>query len=143
MLKTNEKWFVNLANEDIPDEIIRLLQHGERFSLPIIGEKKKVIYEFIKNLEVNLTSIESKEKPAIRNMVVSTLKDYIKNNILINNNDKTIQDLCRSVYQYSKHNKDMLFTRADKGSVTVAIDRATYNNKMQKLLQDREIHTKR
>jgi len=60
---TNKKWFLNLSNSVIPEEVSTLLQLGERFSLPMYhdGDKKLAIHEFIKNVESDLALRKSNQ----------------------------------------------------------------------------------
>jgi len=50
--KIQDKWFVNLCQKTIPNEVISLLQLGKRFSLPsITNNRDKTMIEFIKCIE--------------------------------------------------------------------------------------------
>jgi len=40
---TNSKWFINLSNTTIPQEVSTLLQFGDRFCLPMQSNKKFAI----------------------------------------------------------------------------------------------------
>ena len=47
----NNDWFINTTNQVVPKEVIYLLQLGDKFSLPFGGNKNKLIFEFIKDME--------------------------------------------------------------------------------------------
>jgi len=49
--------------------------------------------------------------------------------------------MVKSTVEFTHNNPDIIFTRADKGNVTVALERNTYNDKMEELLQDRETYS--
>jgi len=46
----------------------------------------------------------------------------------------------KTTARFCKENPNIIFTRADKGNVTVAMDREEYNKKMEELLQDKNIY---
>jgi len=58
---TNNKWFINLSDINIPHEVSILLQLGERFCLPMHLDKKYAIHEFIKDIESNASFHETKK----------------------------------------------------------------------------------
>ena len=47
-----------------------------------------------------------------------------------------ILDAARSVKEFMRINPNIIFTKADKGNVTVAIERTEYVNKMEAMLSD-------
>lgn len=55
--------------------------------------------------------------------------------------DNKLIDMCRSTSKFLKQNRDIFLTRADKGNITVAINRSTYNRKMTELLNDTDTYT--
>jgi len=67
---TNKKWFLNLTDTTIPQEVSSLLQLGERFCLPSHLNKKSAIHEFIKDIESNSALHKSKNQTLIRNIVI-------------------------------------------------------------------------
>ena len=52
-----DKWFINLCNKTIPPEVCCLLHLGENFYLPNSSNKKIAVYEFIKDIESNITNV--------------------------------------------------------------------------------------
>lgn len=80
--KTNEKWFYNLTDTNIPTDVSRLLQMGCNFCLPISFDKRNAIYGFIKDLEsINNMNIALRLTP-IRNMAIPLLLDFISKKVL-------------------------------------------------------------
>jgi len=49
-------------------------------------------------------------------------------------------DLENLTIRFCKNNPNILFTKADKGNVTVAINKEEYMNKMELMLQDKNTY---
>jgi len=54
----------------------------------------------------------------------------------INNNEKLLLKCLHHTKKFMTDNPDILFTKANKGNATVAIDAREYNNKMIENLSD-------
>jgi len=54
-----------------------LLQHGEKFSLPISSNKKTVIHEFIKDIEGNANRVNIHNQIKIWNIVTAQLNKFL------------------------------------------------------------------
>jgi len=52
-----------------------------------------------------------------------------------------LSSLIKTTKQFIKNHPNLLFTRADKGNTTVALDKNDYIAKIEKMLQDQEIYT--
>jgi len=135
--KTDDGWFVNLSKKNIPEDVIRLLQLGEKFSLPLGGnDKDRITIDFIKCIEKNLLNEMEVIGNSIRNQSVPIIKRIhnIKKNG--NDNDKMLLRWLNCTKKFVKENPDILFTRADKGNATVAMDLSHYKNSMNDILSD-------
>lgn len=136
------KWFVNLSSREIPKEVRGLLQLRDGFCLPTISKKDKVITEFI--IENNLWKIQKKRPDVslnIRNHSLPIIQNLLHHNYLRNNIDKDILQALTITKNFIRDNNDILFTRADKGNITVALDKLTYFNKMKGILKDVNTYT--
>jgi len=135
--QTNNKWFMNLTNVTIPIDVSNLLQLGGNFSLPVDrSTKKNIIHEFIKDIENHNRYITETEKSKIRNTTIPFFHRLIHKKVSENKIDKTLISLKNSTLRFCKNNPNIMFTRADKGNVTVAINREEYINKIELMLQD-------
>jgi len=135
--KLHDKWFVNLSKKTIPEEVSLLLQLGERFNLPFkTNDNSKITVEFIKCIEKNLFKETEVISSAIRNQSIPIIKRMYNTTKNINNNEKFLLRCLHHTKKYVKNNPDILFTKADKGNATVAIDVLEYNNKMIENLSD-------
>jgi len=54
--------------------------------------------------------------------------------------EKKLIGLNKVTINFCKNNPDVIFTRADKGNVTVVIDKIEYLNKIETMLQDQNTY---
>jgi len=132
-LEPKEKWFTNTSGKNIPKEVIGLLQLGKNFCLPSSNKNRDTV-ECIKSFENSLNRIRSNNRNSLRNKLFPLLKD-------IKNDNKSGLDLdilasVSSTKKFIVNNPDVIFTKADKGNTTVALDRMDYNKKMEINLSD-------
>ena len=125
LFSLRENWFVNLSSISIPEEIQSLLQLGDNFSLPFYNTDKLTI-EFIKNVENNIHKL-----PIPAQMTIRTRSSSIFNNLpsfpfpdppLMN----IFKHLIFTTNKFLRENHNLILTRADKGNVTVAMDKDIY-----------------
>ena len=76
--QTNQRWFINLTDKDIPPNVTNLLQLGGDFSLPVNINKKVAIHEFIKDIESNSNGIRN--LTSIRNAAIPQFSLFLKSN---------------------------------------------------------------
>lgn len=108
---------------------------GSNFCLPNIN-KKLAIHEFIKDIESNSKRNNINNRTTIRNIAIPKFAQLL--------NTKEKQDLTqqkllsahKEAVRFCKENPNIIFTRADKGNVTVAMDKSYYINKIENLLSD-------
>jgi len=138
---TNSKWFINLTNVLIPEKVSNLLQMGGNFSLPIDhSSKKKVIHEFIKDTENHNKHISETVKSKIRNTIIPFFHRLVHNKNSKHKIENTLKDLKNATIKFCNSNPNIVFTRADKGNVTVAINKDEYINKIEIMLQDQDTY---
>jgi len=136
----HDKWLVNLSGKTIPLEVQLLLQLGDRFDLPLLKkDNKKMIVEFIKCIEKNLFGELETISSQVRNQTIPIIKRLLK----INNHqtDKLVLGWLNNTKKFVKENPDILFTKADKGNATVALDVLDYKNKMTNIFSDVNTYT--
>jgi hypothetical protein len=90
----------------------------------------------ISYFESNASLLEKTTKTKLRNTVVSQLNKFLVNKSFMNETQIKLNRLCRSTSEFCKKNRDILFTKADKGNVTVALDSSQYIDKVNSLLKD-------
>jgi len=117
---------VNLSNKIIPLEVSNLLQLGEGFSFPIFNNKREAVIEFIKDVEGKELRYNNNQRLKIRNTVVTQLQKFMNNKQQVNNIHMEFNRLMQVTKFFCNNNTDIIFTKADKGNITVTLDRAHY-----------------
>lgn len=138
----NQEWVVNKTNIVFPKECEWIISLGRKFALPSTNEFIKPIH-LIADFEQIIYNIKDEnEKDTIRTKFANkllTLKRLNKTNTtdkFIIKTYKTTQDFIK------KHRKEILIVEADKGNKTVIMKKEEYNNKMERLLEDKNTYRK-
>lgn len=124
----NNKWITNLSNILIPIEAQLLLQLGDRFNLPN-NNFKLTTYDFIKCLENNTSRLTIETNNSILNNSIPIIQKL--NATQHNINDKLLLQWTKITNQFLHNNSNIIVTRADKGNVTVILDKQEYINNME------------
>jgi len=134
--RTKDKWFVNLSNTTILHEVSILLQFGDRFCLPLLSNKELAIHEFIKDIECNMTVHKIHNQFLIRNTAIQQFHKFLKNTPPRNIINENLLHLQHRTQQFCRDNLNIIFTKADKRNITVAMDKKHYINEINDLLKD-------
>jgi len=140
-LVPKNNWFVNSTNIHIPIEVSNLLQLGEGFCLPP-ENKEELIIEYIKYIENNFSKFKQQQAciNSMRIQFFNFLKSLKKLDRFRTEIDKEILDSVHTTKKFIKNNPDILFTRADKGNIVIALDRNEYIHKMESYLRDADTY---
>jgi len=133
---TNKRWFANLSNTHIPSQVSNLLQLGEKFSLPAQYNKKQGIHEVIKDVENNIKSLHIENQTKIRNIITPQFHRFLHRDPLKNITNEKLISLYNFTKDFQRKNPEIIYTRADKGYITVALNKNDYLKKMELLLED-------
>jgi len=126
----------NFVNHN-PLKVSCFLQHGEKFGLPFNSNKKTVIHEFIKDIEGNANRVNVHKQIKIRNIAVAQLNKFLHEKTQKNAIDNNILSMVKFTIEFMHNNPDIIF-RADKGNVTVALNKNVYIEKIEEFLHDKE-----
>jgi|GEM_PF-1112420 len=136
----NQKWVVNNSNKIIPLPVMNFLSLGEKFALPLDFNNSKdrldTTLAFVKNFEASSYKIPERVVDKVRSSLVNTLKKNLQNNKHVNYIDARLQKEYISCKRFLKNNEDIFVTKADKGQVTVILDKNNYIKQMESLLND-------
>jgi len=103
-----DKWFVNLSRQNIPQHVQILLQLGQNFSLPAINTKNNIT-QFIKNIENNITRLDTDIQTEVRNRSIPLLHNLLSKIVYNQPIDKKIITLLESTKKFLKYNPNILF----------------------------------
>ncbi|EFN64952.1 hypothetical protein EAG_12523, partial [Camponotus floridanus] len=126
---------VNLSSFNIPEEVQLILQLGEKFCLPVI-DKDRTTVNLLKNVEYNINRLPLEIRTLVRNRSFPIINSFHKSTPLVSSFDKSILGAFNAATKFTRENPDILFTRADKGNTTVALNRDDYLSNMLTLLAD-------
>jgi len=137
----DDKWFINLSGVTIPKEVQQLLQLGDRFALPTMNSNlHNTIIEIIKQTENNITNLKNICENDIRNRTISGINKLYYNDKPMNHIDALLENWLHITKNFIKSHPNILFTRADKGNTTVALDRNKYCSQMETLLHNKDTY---
>lgn len=86
------------------------------------------IHKFIKDLENNNRNFNDTCKSKIRSAVVSKLGNFMVKDYITDVEDE-ILSFYKATTSFCKMNSNVIFTRRDKGNVTIALDKNEYIKK--------------
>jgi len=134
----NNSWFVNLSKIVIPQEVQSLLQLGDKFCLRSHHNSQRFIFDFIKSVESNIFRTDPDTANNIRCLAIQTLNECLSSPLSFSHIDSRLSSLTKITKKFLFDHPDIVVTKADKGNVTVSLNRTDYLNKMHDLLSDRE-----
>jgi len=133
----NNKWFINLSHVSIPQNVQRLLQLGQNFSLPSTNTENNII-QLIKNIENNIIKLHQDTQNEVRNRSMPIIHNLMSKSLYKESTDIQIIDLIKITNKFIKNNLNIIFTKADKENITVALEKTEYLNKIEEMLNDTE-----
>lgn len=140
------KWIINISNKQIPDRITNFLSLGDRFGLPFNNKNKNdrlvSTLEVIKNFECYSQKIPQDIMDESRGRIADALKRFLVKKPHVNYMDRLISDDFVYCKKFLRDNEDIFVTKADKGQVTVVMDKNAYVSQMTTSLDDQTTYRK-
>ncbi|XP_017484696.1 PREDICTED: uncharacterized protein LOC108373334 [Rhagoletis zephyria] len=131
----NKHWLVNKTNKEFPQDVEALLGKGPKFALPI-SKSTFPLFKCIADGEELVQSVKNKEKQeSARTKLSLLIKDTLTRH-KGNTTDLAINDTVERTRKFLSKNKDIIILNADKGNVTVAMEKKDYRSRMDNLLGD-------
>ncbi|EFN65852.1 hypothetical protein EAG_00192, partial [Camponotus floridanus] len=109
----------------VPDNVISFLQLGGNFSLPVTN-KTKLTIDFIINFENNLRKLPPDKRVMIRNRSTSIINSIPSYQYPFTKTHNLLLQLNMTTKNFLNDNQNLIITRADKGNITVALDKDKY-----------------
>lgn len=135
---TENKWLVNLTSKKIPDEVSQILCLGKNFGVPILNNEQIPIEYILAAIESNMDYIDEEKRNKIRNLITNQIFQFCEKNTRIKYSE--INELINITKQFKKNNPELVFTKADKGNVTVVVERSDYVSKIEAVLKDEKTY---
>ncbi|KYM93385.1 hypothetical protein ALC62_16014 [Cyphomyrmex costatus] len=130
-----KKWFVNLSSVDIPYNVMCFLQLGENFALPF-NNRTKIVFECIKGIESSVLKMPITRRMDITNHSIPILNNIVSAPKFTSPTTKKLSELESHTVDFIKKHPNVIYTHADKGNVTVALDKDVYVSNMNSLFSD-------
>lgn len=130
-IKENKNWFVNLTNTEIPEKVSWLLSHGKKFAIPQTKQHFPLLTYIADGEECIKTLKEKEAQELARNKFANMIENHV-NNYKLTYRDKYTLNAEKQCRQFLEDNKNILILDADKGNVTVALDKFEYEERMGK-----------
>ncbi|XP_075151062.1 uncharacterized protein LOC142233289 [Haematobia irritans] len=134
-IKTNNDWFVNKTEKDIPREVQWILSLGPKHALPHTNTQFPLL-QAIAEGEDCIQTIESRERQEMARTKLTTLIDDHLRKPKLSMRDRYTANTVVQTRKYLKDNDDILILTSDKGGKTVAMDKMEYNLKMKEIVHD-------
>lgn len=131
---TQDNWFLNLSNTHVPNDIKETLALGPHHSLPITKENFPTI-DLCCAIEQAAQKLDDDNRTNFRNTALSKLCIH-KQTLAIPRNIILDYKAISNAKQFLKQNNNFLALRADKGNVTVGMDKDSYIDSITSLLND-------
>jgi len=134
------KWIINLSNSKIPENINSMLSLGDKFALPINikdhDDCRDSALGVIKNFETSSYKFPENSLDNLRTIMVKLIEKHLSNNKHIKYFDSYLLKQFSLCKKFLRGNDDLIVSKADKGQVTVIMEKHTYLNRMNMTLDD-------
>lgn len=138
--KLENKWIKNLTDKQVPTNVLMVLSLGEKFSVKQHLDDDTII-DAVARIEAAISILPENERQTIRCNTANILKNHKSAPKSRNFQEKLFLEDVKAAELFVKRNRDILVTKADKGSVTVLISQTEYHEKMMSMLSDTETYT--
>lgn len=130
--RVQEKWFRNLSQTEVPEEVKTVLALGSKFNVPV-NQNDIDIKDLIADVENISDEVEEDRRNTLRAKTASIITNYIHKNKNINVTNH-IEKLYRTTRNFLRSNNHLLVLNSDKGSVTVLMDRSDYLERIHSIV---------
>lgn len=138
-INSSSKWFKNVSNIQIPDDIRSFLSLGPRFSVEI-PKKEVSVQKLLADVDNIINRFQGENRQNIlRAKTTYLITEFLKKTPDITNN---FQSLYYKTKKFLKDNPELLILKADKGNVTVAMNKHTYGELAESILGDEKYYKK-
>lgn len=129
-IKIKENWIYNLTTTIIPDNILKFIALGHKFSLqPNINNIS--IFQIIAEIEdiLKLITVNTNQKRA---KIINILTNYFNSPT----EDNYLQKTYNLTKKFLKNNPEIYLIKADKSESSVLINKTDFNNKLNDILNN-------
>ncbi|XP_060537265.1 uncharacterized protein LOC132708734 [Cylas formicarius] len=131
-IKTQDNWVKNISEVEVPDDVLRFLSLGSKFSVPPRCNEISV-KRLIADVETIIKVVPENAKNTVRAKFTNVLTNFLKQPA----KRSYIDILLKKTKKIFKDHAELVVSRADKGNVTVIMSKDTYIQKSNEILMDR------
>lgn len=135
-IPTQERWFKNISNEQIPDDISNFLALGPKFSI-----KPNVRDISIPKILAEVESVTTHEPHNHGKIIAAKVTNILTN--FLQKPDRTPSQLevtYQNTGKFLRQHPEVLVTQADKGNVTVCMKKSEYSALSKNILADTQYY---
>lgn len=136
----NSKWFKNLSDVNIPQDISDLLSLGPKFAVPCEEKSRLRLDRFLADVENIIEELPDNSKDLTRASTTNVITNFVQNSHV-----KQLSSIGRAykmAKNFLKEHPQLLILQSDKGGCTVAMNKTEYHEKTRTLLQDEKTYKK-
>jgi hypothetical protein len=126
----SNKWLINLTEVQIPSDVQNVLKLGEKHSVPF-SNKNLPLEELISCVESSIYLMDDLTKREIRNKMTNILTNFKNSPRKLSTSEINFSILHNKAKNFLREHPSILVLSADKGNITVIMDRTDYDNKVQ------------
>ena len=128
-------WVINLTKESIPQDVLDVVSLGCNFNLKPKFTTQN-IFTTVKNVEHSLCNKEFAYNKEVRDIIVENIIKHNDNNSSFSKYDIEFSKKVKTAKNFLKEHKNICFTCADKGNVTVCVNTDEYCEQMENIFSD-------
>lgn len=131
-----EKSFKNISNMEMPMGVKQLFSFGPKFSVNVRPDEKQV-FNIIADVEhIIRMDVSPLEKDEFRSRSVNILHNHLNRKPARDKEEEWINNKLWESKKFLKDNPEIIVINADKGNVSVAMNKVMYMDKMEDMLSD-------
>lgn len=126
----NPEWLKNMSNTELPNEVQAMLALGPKFA--VCPEKNEIPIEYlIADVEDIIESNEDKTTHnSMRSKATTIISNHLKKHSQKNSKQIILQKTYKSTKKFLKDHPELVVTSADKGNITIVMEKEEYNKKL-------------
>ena len=142
-IKYNTDWIKNMTDTHLPEEVQMMLALGPKFA--VYQNKNEIpVSKIIADVEHIISNTKHvEEHNVIRGKAANIISNHIHTtNNKINRKQLILHNAYLKTKQFLKNNNNIIITAADKGNITIAMDKTEYTNLITKHFDDKTKYRK-
>jgi len=139
-------WVKNISSTEIPQDIMYVFALGPKFGLPT-NNKNKFMFELISSIVPHIQRLKPGNPQMINkinfniSVILHKYKNSKENNNELNYFHRKLQNDIKKANRFLKNNPEIILTKADKGNISIIMNKSEYDRKMFEMLEDKNTYS--